>query len=153
MVRGNCSCLSARRSYHLCLYCRLSFFFLSNVINWCPFVWTILNHVRIVQKMQVLRAQKCCWRSMCGTVSSRPLHVCIVGSGPAGFYTADKVYLLSFFLSLFYHILCINMISVCFTIFILKRYFNSLAKFRYVFLNSWLPIVGCSFSLAAIITL
>lgn len=23
--------------------------------------------------------------------SSRPLHVCIVGSGPAGFYTADKV--------------------------------------------------------------
>jgi len=25
------------------------------------------------------------------SASSRPLHVCIVGSGPAGFYTADKV--------------------------------------------------------------
>lgn len=25
------------------------------------------------------------------TVSSEPLRVCIVGSGPAGFYTADKI--------------------------------------------------------------
>lgn len=29
------------------------------------------------------------------SVSSRPLHVCIVGSGPAGLYTADKVHLVN----------------------------------------------------------
>uniref|UniRef100_A0A2P2LFL2 NADPH:adrenodoxin oxidoreductase n=1 Tax=Rhizophora mucronata TaxID=61149 RepID=A0A2P2LFL2_RHIMU len=34
------------------------------------------------------------WLSRSGslsTLASRPLRVCVVGSGPAGFYTAEKV--------------------------------------------------------------
>lgn len=42
-------------------------------------------------------------RSLSSVSTSHPLHVCIVGSGPAGFYTAEKVYIrLSNFFTLFF---------------------------------------------------
>ncbi|XP_068643301.1 NADPH:adrenodoxin oxidoreductase, mitochondrial [Aristolochia californica] len=40
--------------------------------------------------MTIFHARKFLWRSIC-SLSSRQLHVCIVGSGPAGFYTAEKM--------------------------------------------------------------
>lgn len=42
-----------------------------------------------IGEMALSRALNFC-RSF-STVSSEPLRVCIVGSGPAGFYTADKI--------------------------------------------------------------
>ncbi|KAK8654668.1 hypothetical protein V6N13_107275 [Hibiscus sabdariffa] len=39
--------------------------------------------------MRIFGARQVLWRSFC-TVASHPLRVCIVGSGPAGFYTAEK---------------------------------------------------------------
>ncbi|KAG9454656.1 hypothetical protein H6P81_007560 [Aristolochia fimbriata] len=38
----------------------------------------------------MFHARKVLWRTICSG-SSRQLHVCIVGSGPAGFYTAEKM--------------------------------------------------------------
>lgn len=40
--------------------------------------------------MAIFRARRVLWRSF-STISSHPLRVCIVGSGPAGFYTAEKI--------------------------------------------------------------
>ncbi|KAK8478676.1 hypothetical protein V6N12_020261 [Hibiscus sabdariffa] len=40
--------------------------------------------------MRIFGARQVLWRSFC-TVASHPLRVCIVGSGPAGFYTAEKI--------------------------------------------------------------
>ncbi|KAL4304200.1 hypothetical protein GQ457_10G000590 [Hibiscus cannabinus] len=40
--------------------------------------------------MRVFGARQVLWRSF-STVASHPLRVCIVGSGPAGFYTAEKI--------------------------------------------------------------
>jgi len=44
-----------------------------------------------MQKMGILGARS--W--LCRSISSSPLRVCVVGSGPAGFYTAEKVKLYS----------------------------------------------------------
>ncbi|TYH08310.1 hypothetical protein ES288_A07G004700v1 [Gossypium darwinii] len=40
--------------------------------------------------MAIFGARRVLWRSF-STISSHPLRVCIVGSGPAGFYTAEKI--------------------------------------------------------------
>ncbi|KAG4398417.1 hypothetical protein GLYMA_08G036802v4 [Glycine max] len=40
-----------------------------------------------MQKMGILGARS--W--LCRSISSSPLRVCVVGSGPAGFYTAEKM--------------------------------------------------------------
>lgn len=40
--------------------------------------------------MAILQAKKCISRSF-SSLSSHPLRVCVVGSGPAGFYTAEKM--------------------------------------------------------------
>ncbi|KAH1131954.1 hypothetical protein J1N35_003332 [Gossypium stocksii] len=40
--------------------------------------------------MAIFGARQVLWRSF-STISSHPLRVCIVGSGPAGFYTAEKI--------------------------------------------------------------
>ncbi|KAJ1437973.1 Ferredoxin-NADP+ reductase, adrenodoxin-type [Sesbania bispinosa] len=41
-------------------------------------------------RMKILQARRCLCRSLSST-SSNPLRVCVVGSGPAGFYTAEKM--------------------------------------------------------------
>ncbi|KAJ4958720.1 hypothetical protein NE237_025831 [Protea cynaroides] len=41
-------------------------------------------------KMAILHGKRLMWRSF-SSLSSNPLRVCIVGSGPAGFYTAEKM--------------------------------------------------------------
>lgn len=43
-----------------------------------------------MQKLAIFRARRWLCRSFSG-ISSNPLRVCVVGSGPAGFYTAEKV--------------------------------------------------------------
>ncbi|KAK8523176.1 hypothetical protein V6N12_047705 [Hibiscus sabdariffa] len=40
--------------------------------------------------MRTFGARQVLWRSF-STVASHPLRVCIVGNGPAGFYTAEKI--------------------------------------------------------------
>ncbi|KAL5768808.1 hypothetical protein ACOSP7_015352 [Xanthoceras sorbifolium] len=43
----------------------------------------------LMKKAMMLQARSWLWRSF-STVSNNPLRVCVVGSGPAGFYTAEK---------------------------------------------------------------
>ncbi|XP_019446346.1 PREDICTED: NADPH:adrenodoxin oxidoreductase, mitochondrial isoform X2 [Lupinus angustifolius] len=43
-----------------------------------------------MQKMAIWQAKQWLWRSF-SSMPSNPLRVCVVGSGPAGFYTAEKV--------------------------------------------------------------
>lgn len=46
-----------------------------------------------MQKMATGQASRWLWRRL-SSMSPNPLRVCVVGSGPAGFYTAEKVKLL-----------------------------------------------------------
>jgi hypothetical protein len=41
--------------------------------------------------MRIFQARKLLCRSFSNTLHSEPLRVCVVGSGPAGCYTAEKV--------------------------------------------------------------
>ncbi|KAL9261143.1 NADPH:adrenodoxin oxidoreductase, mitochondrial-like protein [Drosera capensis] len=45
----------------------------------------------MLPKMAALHAAKRLLRTFSSSVASKPLRVCIVGSGPAGFYTAEKM--------------------------------------------------------------
>ncbi|MCH85078.1 NADPH:adrenodoxin oxidoreductase mitochondrial-like, partial [Trifolium medium] len=40
--------------------------------------------------LRIFRARKLLCRSFSNTLHSEPLRVCVVGSGPAGCYTAEK---------------------------------------------------------------
>ncbi|KAK7398965.1 hypothetical protein VNO78_10139 [Psophocarpus tetragonolobus] len=60
------------------LYCRK---------NQIPFVYFISSLI-IMQNLVIFRARLC--RSF-SSISSNPLSVCVVGSGPAGFYIAEKM--------------------------------------------------------------
>jgi len=79
----NPSCRKNPTPFCVFLFPYLSFFF------FFFFFYLSLTDNKM-QKLAIFRATRWLCRSFSG-ISSNPLRVCVVGSGPAGFYTAEKV--------------------------------------------------------------